>query len=279
MKLSLTLSENAPLEAPFVFREGYQDAIRKAAQIGYDGVELHIRNPQEVNVEQILQSCQENSMKVSTIGTGLGYGMDHLCLSSNEKKIREKAINRIESHVQLAKQLDCAVIIGLMKGQKKDSGGSYESFEKYSIESLKKCIEIAEKESVLLVLEAINRYESDVLNTIEATAEFIERFDSNFLKMHIDTYHMNIEESDIVKPIIEAKHLIGHVHLADNNRLYPGQGMFDFHSLIEVLKMINYDGFLAMECMALPTSDEAATGALSYMEQVLRGDEVKGGNR
>lgn len=276
MKLSLTLSENAPIQAPFVLRENYTDGIKKAAQIGYDAVELHIRDPKQINQEALLHSCQENNLKVSTIGTGLGYAIDNLCLSSINSETRKSAIERIESQIQLAKQLDCDVIIGLMKGQIKDSGGSYESFEKFATDSLNKCIEVAEKENVTIVLEAINRYESDVLNTIAQTAAFIEKFDTTLLKLHIDAYHMNIEESDIVKPIIDAKHLIGHVHLADNNRMYPGKGRFDFHSLVSALRTINYDGYLAMECMALPTADEAAEGAYDFMKNVLIGEKVKG---
>lgn len=121
----------------------------------------------------------------------------------------------------------------------------------------------------MVVLEVINRYESDSYNTMNSTAEFISRFDTSLLKMHIDTFHMNMEESDMVQPIIQAKELIGHVHFADNNRMYPGAGCFDFKRVIHALNEINYTGHIAMECLPLPTSDEAARGAILHLRSLL----------
>ena len=89
---------------------------------------------------------------------------------------------------------------------------------------------------VTLVLEAMNRYESDVLNTIEECVRTIEQFGSAHLKLHIDTYHMNIEEDRIGPNIIAAGKHIGHVHIADSNRGYPGTGHYDFAETIAALK-------------------------------------------
>ncbi|MEW9668308.1 TIM barrel protein [Ammoniphilus sp. 3BR4] len=208
MKLSITVAENAAPLAPFVLRDNYSLAIEKAALLGYDAVELHVRNPEEIDAEALRESCFRHGIKVSSLGTGLAYAMEGLSLNSRDSETRKKAIERVDSHIRLADKLDCLVIIGLMKGQVKENCG-FDFFESLLQDSLKHCLDVAAKEQVMVVLEVINRYESDSFNTTNSTAEFISRFDTNLLKMHIDTFHMNIEESDMVQPILQAKELIG----------------------------------------------------------------------
>ena len=173
---------------------------------------------------------------------------------------------RLQAFVRFGGALNSVVIIGLIKGQVKDSQDR-PTYERHLTEALDDCTSLASQCGVTLVLEAVNRYESDILNTIEDCVRFIEPFES--LKLHIDTFHMNIEEDHIGANIVAAGRHIGHVHLADSNRAYPGRGHYDFGETIAALRSVGYRGALSVECLALPTPEEAARGAYRFLRRAI----------
>jgi sugar phosphate isomerase/epimerase len=268
MKLAITIVKEAAAQAPFVLRGGYAEAIRKAAQIGYDAVELHVPDPIEVNVGEIRAACEASGVSVCSIGTGLAFVRDGMTLTSRDESVRSRALARLQSFICLAESLGGAVIIGLIKGQVRDSVDRA-TYERHLAEALGDCLPAARQCGVTLVIEAINRYESDCMNTIEECARFIERFDSEHLKLHIDTFHMNIEEDHINGNILAAGRRIGHVHVADSNRGYPGSGHYDFVETIVALRQVGYHGALSVECLGLPTPEDAARGAYRFLHRAM----------
>jgi 5-keto-L-gluconate epimerase len=264
MKLSVTIIDEASPEVPVILRGKYEETIRKAAEIGYEGIELHLDDPNQIDQDKFIQLCQNHHLSLTSIGTGPGYGLRGLSLSSPDRMIRERAIHCIKDHIRFAAKFNSVVIIGLMKGLVSECGDN-ETFFSNLETSLRECLVFAEEMDVVLVLEAINRYESDSLNTIEQCMEFVKKLDSSHLKIHIDSYHMNIEENNIYENIKKAAKYIGHVHVADSNRWYPGNGHFDFPKLVGVLRSIDYIGALAVECLSLPSQHEAAEKAFSYL--------------
>jgi 5-keto-L-gluconate epimerase len=269
MKLAVTIVKEAAAQAPQVLRGNYTDSIRKAAQIGYDAVELHVADPAEVDVCQVRAACEATGVGMSSIGTGLARVRDGLSLTSRDEDLRRGAIVRLKSFLHLGAEFRSVVIVGLMKGLVKDCNNRTE-YERHLTEALDACLPMAQNSGVMLVLEAMNRYESDILNTMEECVRTIERFDSEYLKLHIDTYHMNIEEDRIERNIVAAGGHIGHVHIADSNRGYPGTGHYDFAETIAALKAVGYQGVLAVECLPRPTPELAAQGAYEAMRAVLK---------
>ena len=242
---------------PFVLRGDYTDSIQKAAQLGFDAVEMHIRDPKEVDIAALKKDLRINNISVSSIGTGLGYGIDGLSLTSPDESTRACAIERIRDHISLAKELDAVVIIGLMKGLVDESEG-YDKCVSRLKESMRECIKSAKEANVILVFETINRYESNLFVTIDETLDFVKQFNSPHLKVHIDTYHMNIEERNLCESIMQCKGWLGHVHIADSDRMYPGHAHVPFDALFESLNKIDYKGYLAVECLALPSPEACA---------------------
>jgi 5-keto-L-gluconate epimerase len=268
MKLAVTMVKEAAAQAPLVLRGDYTDSIRKAAQIGYDAVELHVADPAEVSVGEVRAVCDATGVAMSSIGTGLAWVRDGLSLTGRDADARSSAITRLQNFIRLGAEFGSVVIVGLMKGLVKESANRTE-YERRLTEALDACLPVARESGVTLVLEAMNRYESDILNTIEECVRTIEQFGSAHLKLHIDTYHMNIEEDRIGRNIIAAGKHIGHVHIADSNRGYPGTGHYDFTETIAALKAVGYEGALAIECLAKPTPETAAQGAYDAMRAVL----------
>jgi sugar phosphate isomerase/epimerase len=212
---------------------------------------------------------------LSSIGTGSAYVIDRTSLSSDDAAIREKAVRRIKDHIATASEYGAVVIIGLIKGLIKDCPGR-ETFIANLRNSVQELIPAAQKSGTPLVFEILNRYESDFLNTIKEGLQFIDCFSTDCLKLHIDTYHMNIEEADIQASIKSAKGKIGHCHIADNDRWYPGHGHFDFENTIRVLAETEYQGALSVESFMYPNPKEAALKAYVYLK-ALRSKVIKRG--
>ncbi|MBC8587384.1 sugar phosphate isomerase/epimerase [Tissierellaceae bacterium BX21] len=100
---------------------------------------------------------------------------------------------------------------------------------------------------VPLIVEATNRYETSLANTVEEAVELIKGLDSPYLRVLPDTYHMNIEEINFSETLFKYFNYFDSLHLSDNNRFYPGYGSIDFYSLFRFLKCLNYKGTFAIE--------------------------------
>ena len=97
---------------------------------------------------------------------------------------------------------------------------------------------------------------------------FLEEYQIDNLYVHLDTFHMGIDECDPVKAIERCAGHIGYFHLADNSRRYPGTGQFDFVKILKALETAGYNGYLSVECLPWPDELEAAKQAIAYMKQV-----------
>jgi sugar phosphate isomerase/epimerase len=134
------------------------------------------------------------------------------------------------------------------------------------IEGLQELGEHAAKHKVQVLLEPLNRYEDHMLNTLEQGVALCKKVGLKSVVLMADLYHMNIEEKNSSQALINAKDYIRHIHLADSNRLEPGQGQTDFAKIKATLEEIHYDGFLALECRF---EDEPLT-ALKKSSQLFR---------
>jgi len=269
MKLAITVVKEASVHAPLVLRGEYAKAIEQAGRIGYDAVELHVPDPDELDLNEIKRACNSAGVTVSSIGTGLAFVRDGLTLTSPDAAVRRTAIDRLKGFVRIGGELGSVVIIGLMKGHVRDCLDRPE-FDRFLTDALDQTIPVAQQSAATLVLEAVNRYEGDALNTIAECAEFTGQFDDpDCLKVHIDTFHMNIEEDHIGANIRAIGRSIGHVHVADSQRGYPGSGHYDFAETIAALKAINYRGAISVECLGLPTPEEAARRGCEFLRRAL----------
>ncbi|MDI9368033.1 MAG: sugar phosphate isomerase/epimerase family protein [Thermotogota bacterium] len=114
-----------------------------------------------------------------------------------------------------------------------------------SLESLDK---VAAQTDTFIYLEPLNRYEDHMLNTLQSAAELIELGGFSNVRLTADAFHMNIEEADLRKSIVQNKEFIAHVHIADSNRYQPGQAHLDFDYFFSALSQIDYSGNVVFEC-------------------------------
>lgn len=262
MKLSIVLSTQPASFSALAYKGHIEDNITKIKNFGYDGVELAVRDPRKLDVTYLKSILSRIDFPVSAIGTGQAYAEEGLYLTHPVKNIREKAIERIKTHMRLAESLNAQVIIGLMRG-KTETGFEADKINNWLNEALSEISDY--NENVKLAIEPINRYETDIINTVKSGLDLIEKIDRNNLGLLLDTFHMNIEEPSITESIKVAKNFLFHFHIADSNRWHPGAGHINFKQVIETLDAIGYDNYISAEILPLPDSDTAAKKTIEYM--------------
>jgi len=138
----------------------------------------------------------------------------------------------------------------------------------YLVEALQECAAEAAPHNVNYALEPLNRYETDLIHTVDEGLDLIERVGADNFGLLLDTFHMNIEEPIEEESIRQCSNRIFHFHVADSNRWYPGAGHLDFKSLLSVLFSMGYHGYVSGEFMPIPNPDTAAKMNIDYLRQL-----------
>ncbi|MCI8517662.1 MAG: sugar phosphate isomerase/epimerase [Hungatella sp.] len=252
-----------------VYHGPYGTTIPQMAEDGYRGVEMHIFDSAEIDRKELWDLLKAHSMVLTSIGTGSVYERLHYSLGAGDPAVRKAAVRHLEQHMITAEPDHALVILGLVAGRVSDCDGNLEDFKKYLTDSLHRLDELAVSHDVKLGFELMNRFESDFLTRIEEGVAFLKANSFRRIGLHLDTVHMNIEEADIGEAIRSAKGYVSHVHVADNDRWYPGHGHYDFRETLQALKDIGYEGALALETNCLPDERESARRSLAFLSGIL----------
>jgi sugar phosphate isomerase/epimerase len=270
-KYSVTITDYVSAKAPVLLGGKISACIKKAKRYGYDAVELHYSDPEKINLPAALDAFGSEGMSVSGIATGSTYVVHKLSLTDAYEKIREAAIKRLYQYIDVAEKLSSTLIVGCVRGNIGANDDRNTIIGRLS-ESMQMVCIYAQSRNVPVVLEAINRYENNYINTALETVEFIKASRIQNLRILLDTFHMNIEEADMADAIMTAGNLLGYVHVADSNRMYPGRGHTNFKSIVGALSDINYNGYLSAECMPHPDGDRAAAAWREFFIKNMAGE-------
>ena len=137
-------------------------------------------------------------------------------------------------------------------------------------EYLRKLTEYARPCGVTIAMEPVKRFESHFMNRASQALEMIEMVNADNLKVHLDTFHMNIEESSFSEAILSCGDKLAHMHLVDSNRGTPGQGHIDWVEIMRALKSIHYRGTACIETFNPKTLEE--TCSMTYLTQRFADD-------
>lgn len=244
------------------------EGMEMAKEIGYSAVEIAVRDPSTVDWREVEKLSEKLDLPICALATGLTFVIEGLSLTHPEREIRERAIQRLIAHAKVAAKFGAFVIIGLIRGTRMQR--SLEQTRKLFVEEMKKLLEATEKERTKFVLEPLNRYESDFINTLEEAFQILEELNSERIGILADTFHMNIEEANIEENLKKVGRKLLHFHVADSNRWAPGCGHYDFKKTLATLKEIGYTGFLSVECLPFPNGPgEAARTAFKTLFPLL----------
>ena len=268
-KYSVCASKNAALYEPVLFRGTYENAFAFAKELGATGIEIHLRNAKtDVDRTALLKCSQKTGIPVAGIATGLAKRIDGLSLITDDSNNRKAAVERIKGHLDLASDYGCAVIIGSMRGNLPTDTYKRTLCMSRLRSAMLECADYIADKNCFIVFEAINRYENNYFNTGSETLEFVNNLGSNKVKVLLDTFHMNIEETDLAAAIELLGDKLGHIHFADNTRHYPGHGTLDFLTIMGALKNINYQNWVSLEYLPLPDEHTSASRGLAYIKGI-----------
>ena len=267
MNISIVLSTQQAKFNAVAFKGDLESNVTKIAGWGYDGVELAIRDPNLIDVNQIQTIFDRHGLTMPAIGTGQAWGEEGLSFSDPDPEVRAAAIQRIKDQVPVADHFNAVIIIGLLRGIVRP-GVSQEVAWGWVVEALQVCSQAAAPHGVRLALEPINRYETTLINQVEQGLTLIEEVGADNFGLLLDTFHMNIEDASLEDSIRAAGDRIYHFHVADSNRWYPGAGHIDFRSVLDTLFETGYNGWVSGEFMPLPEADTAAENAIVYLRRL-----------
>ena len=275
MKLSIVLSTHSAQFQAVAFKGDFEVNVAKIAKWGYDGVEIAIRDPNLVNADDLERVVAAHGLSVPAVGTGQAWGEEGLSFTSDDPAVRSAAIARIKSHIPLAARFNAVIILGLIRGIT-PKGCDPEKSMAYLLEALRECTSVAAGAGVRFALEPLNRYETDLIHTVDDGLKLIRRVGADNLGLLLDTFHMNIEEPVIEDSIRACGNRIFHFHVADSNRWHPGGGHLDFKPILESLFSIGYQGFVSGEFRPLPDADTAAKQCIDFLCKI---QNLKNSNR
>jgi sugar phosphate isomerase/epimerase len=263
MKLALAVADTNALPSAFVVYRGFSDSIRKAARLGYDGVELALKTADDVDRASLDGWLSESGMEVSCISTGQVFADLGLMLTESDPIRRAQVVEVLEGLIDLAADFGKMVNLGRVRGS--FNGAPRAEVEARFVSVARPLCDYAAERDVTLVLEPVNRYEIDFINNVEEGVALLNKVGRPNMRLMPDVFHMNIEDASIGGELARHVEHISYLHLADSNRLAPGQGHLDFDDIFDHLARAEYDGWVSVEILPKPDPDVAARQAADFL--------------
>jgi D-psicose/D-tagatose/L-ribulose 3-epimerase len=219
--------------------------VDHVAAMGLDAIEVPLMDLDEVEPLEIRERCEDAGISVLT-STALSFRSDP---SSADLRVRQRARDELVRCVEVAAEMGAPLLSGVIYGA---LGGALDErptpvhYER-SAAVLRDVLAHAKACGVGLAIEPINRYETFLVNTVAQAHELAELVGDDALGLHLDAYHMNIEEDEFYRPVLEAVPRLRHFHLSESHRGIPGRGTVDWYSIFRALRDGEYDGYVGLE--------------------------------
>ncbi len=242
-------------------REGSERVISGAANAGLDFVEVPLLDPENMDVDYTRSLLDDHGLGCSC---SLGLPKElHLPFDP------AGAERFLDMAVETTAALGSTVLTGCLYTHLGTLTGKPPEPEELDAVArvLKSVAGRAAEQRIELGIEAVNRYETYLLNLASQTAEMIDRVDEPNVFVHLDTYHMNIEEKGFYDPIVDLGPKMRYIHLSESDRGTPGTGNVHWDDVFRGLKDANYSGALVMESFA--AVNEAIIGATALWRDVV----------
>jgi sugar phosphate isomerase/epimerase len=254
---------------PWIYWDDLEKSMAHASLLGFDAIELFTASSDALDVATIKNLLEKYQLQLAAVGTGAGKVLHGLTLTDPDELIRKKAILFIENMISFGAYFNAPAIIGSMQGNIA-IGFNHEQSLQWLAEGLIFLGKHAASLGVQLIYEPLNRYETNLMNTLSNGAQFLKTYQINHVGLLADLFHMNIEEVDIAASIRAHADFILHVHFADSNRRPVGNGHTNFKEIAKALKEINYQGYISAEAFPWPSPQEAASQTIDSFKQLFK---------
>jgi D-psicose/D-tagatose/L-ribulose 3-epimerase len=216
-------------------------------QWGFDSVEIAIEELDHINSEIIKRALDSNGLTCGSVCAAMGAGRDF----RGTKEEQQNSMDYLKGVLDIMCELDCPVLAGPLYS----TVGRAEAIpeEQYKIQwdtvvsNLQVLSDYAAQHNRIVAIEPLNRYETDFINTCDQAIRMVNDVGNTALRIHLDTFHMNIEEKDQAEAIIKAGPMLAHFHACGSDRGTPGNDQINWTKIIAALKQIDYTGNVVIE--------------------------------
>jgi D-psicose/D-tagatose/L-ribulose 3-epimerase len=253
---------------------------------GFETIEIPVEDPSHIDPAHVKRELDKNGLVCGSVCACMGGGRDLRGTPEQQKAGLDYMMKLIDQMVVL----DCPSLIGPVYSEVGRADAvpekEYQQQWKTVVKHLKTLTKYAAKNKKQICLEPLNRFETDFINTCDQGLKMIKDVGSPALKLHLDTFHMNIEEKDQAKAIRKAGKLLGHFHACGSDRGTPGNDHIDWKPIAKALKDIKYKGDVVIESFTTdvkviaraaaiwrrmePTTDEIAVKGIKFLKSALK---------
>ena len=214
---------------------------------GFDTVEIAVEDPDILDASVIKEALLKNNLSCQSVCAAMGPDRD---LRGNEEQ-QNTSLTYLKSTIDFTEKIGATLLGGPLYScvGRADfvATEDYKAQQKLVVKHLKELCEYAKAKWVKLAIEPLNRFETDFLNTCDQALELLRLVGSDNLYIHLDTFHMNIEEKDLGEAIIKAGNKLALLHTCGSDRGTPGKDHTNWVGIAEALQKIDYKGQLVIE--------------------------------
>ena len=238
-------------------------SARKAAvsakKAGYDYIEMLMIEPEKIDVVMTKEVLAEHGL-FATASLGLSSETDVTSTNPSIVKKGDELLRKVVDKLHAIGSTELCGVIYCSLG--KYPGPASAENRANSISAVTRLADYAADKGININLEVVNRYETNIMNTGKEGLKFLEAVNRPNAYLHLDTYHMNIEEDGMSQAVLDAGDALGYVHIGESHRGYLGSGNVDFDTFFSALKKINYSGPITFESFSSVVVDPALSNAL-----------------
>jgi len=257
--------------------EDIEYSFQRLKKYGYNGIEFAAEPYSTTEQSKMIQLLKQYELTCTSL---CGIFPAERDLSSNAPEIVESAIQYLKDSVDFAAKAGAPymIVVPSPVGRTEPvSGCSYEQAWKNAVVNIRAAADYAKEKGISFVIEALNRYETYLVNDLTKAISFVQEIDHPAVWLMADLFHMSIEENNISASLWKAAPYLKHVHIADNTREAAGLGCTDFKEVLHVLREIEYQGAITMEFLPRVANPYAASDMETkaklmdyYAEQAIR---------
>jgi D-psicose/D-tagatose/L-ribulose 3-epimerase len=260
--------------------------FRQFKKWGFDTVEIPIEDPAHIDPAHVKKELDKNGLVCGSVCACMGPDRDLRGTPENQ----QTSLNYLRTVLDQMVVLDCPSLIGPVYSSvgRADAvpAAEYKKQWQTVVRHLKTLSKYAQEHGRQICLEPLNRFETDFINTCDQGLKMIRDVNSPALKLHLDTFHMNIEEKHQGDAIRKAGKLLGHFHACGSDRGTPGNDHIDWPSIVKALKAVGYKQDVVIESFTTdvkviaraaaiwrrmePTTEEIAVKGVKFLKRVLK---------
>lgn len=221
--------------------------LKQFKEWGFDSVEIALEDPSHIDAGLLKKALADNGMVCDSMCGAMGPGRD-LRGSSQDQ---QTALDYIKGLLDVMAEAGTPVLAGPLYSSvgraEPTEEGEYKRQWDIVARHLSTLADYAKQRKIILAIEPLNRYETDFINTSAQAVEMVNQVNSEGIGVHLDTYHMNIEEKDSAKAILAAGSKLAHFHACGCDRGTPGNDHISWDTIIPALKKVGYDRSVVIE--------------------------------